>query len=174
MSADERHRLVELFLDDWLAAIDCYQQHIDHPENRMYRFATPLRFATEEVRRARSKDDRDGLVFALVFLAKMITEVHSALEDWRSAEIARLEDEEARHFDRLATAALRLADNETARLAALHEGRKTRHERQTSKLETVRPEFERLRAMGISRRRAAEILGPRYGLHPDTIRKRLK
>lgn len=167
-------------LDEWLADVEALQRRLD--PDHLYSIvpdairphASALQRMVAAVRRARARQIPSLVLEEVVYLAR-------AVEDARIAEVhlilsqvsQQLGDAEAAHA--LLDRALYQADvADDARLRGLGDSRKRRQTELQAKLEALRPEFERRVRNGMSASRAAQILGERYGLNPDTIRKRLR
>ena len=162
-------------LDEWMAEIEAYLRRIDDPVcwPQMQPYALTLRQALVALQVACRRPDRVVPIYRITDLALNHAKAQQAEgELWIEALYERLAAEEAcsLEMDRLLDDRDRTED---ARLEALKEARERRKQETEEKIASLRPEFERLRSQGLSATRAAEFLGQRYGVHPDTIRKRL-
>lgn len=174
MSDDEKQRLVDDFIDEWLLSVDDYRQSIDGPEDPARRYVRLLEESIAAVRRARAAGDQLSLLFWAVFLGKLMVTVTSAQWDHFDDQKDCIFDKLRAQADVLANYAGPLAIADVARLRALAAGRQTQQKKRGAQLEAARAEFERMVSEGLSRRRASTIAGERYGLHPETLRRRRK
>ncbi len=178
---EEKQRLVDDFIDEWLLSVDDYRQSIDGPEDPAQRYVPLLEESIAAVRRARAAGDQLSLLFWAVFLGKLMVTVTSAQWDHFDDQWGHFDDQKDCLFDKLraqadvlANYAGPLAIADVARLRALAAGRQTQQKKRGTQLEAARAEFERMVSGGLSRRRASTIAGERYGLHPETLRRRRK
>lgn len=171
-------------LDDWLAEVESLQRRLE--PDRLYSvaaddlrpYAHALRDGIAAVRRARERDDPSLLIEEMVWLARSLETARVAEgELWVAGLRKQLEATEEVLQD-IERALVETEDGSEARLAALDRARQKRQEERADlarKLETLRPEFEKLRGcLGASR--AAKIFASRHpelGLMAGAIRKRL-
>lgn len=162
-------------LDEWMAGIETYLRRIDDPLcwPQMRQHAHALRQALVALQVARRRADRVVPVYRITDLAMAHVAAQGA-EDELRIEVLQ---EQVEHAQKWLQEFERVLDNadqkDAAKLEALARSNKKRQEELSEKLELLRPEFEKMRREGLSASRAAEILGERHGVHPDTIRKRL-
>jgi hypothetical protein len=162
-------------LDEWLTEPLC--QEVNLPPQLAHALEDGLAAARQ------ARDIPGSLVTEIIQLARVVAMAHELVGFWpthfahralaANERLADTEREAQDLFFQLDKAEGITAFREAVRQFGLDRVRESRQAELQVKLEAIRPEFERLEA-GHSKRRAADILGARRGLNPDTIRKRLK